>query len=166
MQTSATSAGQEPDAAGLGDYLAILRKRRRLLLLVGLPIIVLGAVLAVALPDVYRSQGEIEIEGAQNVKNNPNELAQDPDESPYADQYVRSLSTVVLSDRNLARLLREQQLYDDQIEDPAGALDRLRDDIKVDIVTVPILDPNTGRERDVVTAFSVAFDHRNPQQAQ
>ena len=166
MQTSATSAGQEPDAAGLGDYLAILRKRRRLLLLVGLPIIVLGAVLAVALPDVYRSQGEIEIEGAQNVKNNPNALGQDPDASPYADQYVRSLSTVVLSDRNLSRLLREHQLYDDQAEDPAGALDKLGDDIKVDIVTVPILDPNTGRERDVVTAFSVAYDNADPQLAQ
>jgi uncharacterized protein involved in exopolysaccharide biosynthesis len=166
MQTSATSAGQEPDAAGLGDYLAILRKRRRLLLLVGLPIIVLGGVLAVALPDVYRSEGQIEIEGAQNVKNNPNALGQDPDASPYADQYVRSLSTVVLSDRNLARLLREHQLYDDQAEDPAGALDQLGSDIKVDIVTVPILDPNTGRERDVVTAFSVAYDNADPQRAQ
>lgn len=166
MQTSATSAGQEPDTAGLGDYLAILRKRRRLLLLVGLPIIALGAVLAVGLPDVYRSQGQIEIEGAQNVKNNPNALGQDPDASPYADQYVRSLSTVVLSDRNLSRLLREQQLYDDQAEDPAGALERLGGDIKVDIVTVPILDPNTGRERDVVTAFSVAYDNADPQRAQ
>lgn len=166
MQTSATSTGNEPETAGFGEYLAILRKRRRLLLMVGLPIIVLGAVLAVALPDVYRSAGEIEIEGAQNVKNNPNALGQDPDESPYADQYVRSLSTVVLSDRNLARLLREHQLYDDQAEDPAGALDRLDNDIKVDIVTVPILDPNTGRERDVVTAFSVAYDNADPQLAQ
>lgn len=166
MQTSANSAGQEPETAGFGDYLAILRKRRRLLLMVGLPIVVLGAVLAVALPDVYRSSGQIEIEGAQNVRNNPNALGQDPDASPYADQYVRSLSTAVLSDRNLARLLREQQLYDDQAEDPAGALDRLGDDINVDIVTVPILDPNTGRERDVVTAFSVAYDHKDPQRAQ
>lgn len=167
MQTPpATSAGTEPDTAGFGDYLAIVRKRRSLLLMVGLPIVVLGGVLAVVLPDVYRSAGEIEIEGAQNVKQNPNALGQDPDESPYADQYVRSLSTVVLSDRNLARLLREHQLYDDQAEDPAGALDELQGDIKVDIVTVPILDPNTGRERDVVTAFSVAYDNKDPQRAQ
>ncbi len=167
MQTSSsTSAGQEPDNAGFGDYFAILRKRRRLLLLVGLPIIALGAVLALALPNVYRSSGQIEIEGAQNVKSNANSLAHDPDESPYADQYVRSLSTVVLGDRNLARLLSEQQLYDDQKEDPAGALEKLRDDISVDIVTVPILDPNTGREREVVTAFTVAYDNRNPQRAQ
>lgn len=166
MQTSAPSTGSEPDSAGFGDYLSILRKRRKLLLMVGLPIVAIGATLALALPDVYRSSGQIELEGAQNLKQNPNALGQDPDESPYADQYVRSLSTVVLSDRNLAKLLAEQQLYDSQAEDPAGALDKLHSDIKVDIVTVPILDPNTGRERDVVTAFSVAYDNKDPQRAQ
>jgi uncharacterized protein involved in exopolysaccharide biosynthesis len=167
MQTpSSPTAGHEPQSAGFGEYLGILRKRRKLLLLVALPIVAIGAALAIALPDVYRSSGQIELEGAQNIRQNPNALAQDPDESPYADQYVRSLSTVVLSDRNLAKLLAEHQLYDDQAEDPAGALEQLRGDIKVDIVTVPILDPNTGRERDVVTAFTVAYDNRQPQRAQ
>jgi uncharacterized protein involved in exopolysaccharide biosynthesis len=167
MQTSPPSyPGYEPESSGIGDYLGALRRRRKLLLMVALPIIAIGATLALALPDKYRSEGQIEIEGAQAVKSNPNALAQDPEESPYADQYVRSLSTVVLSDRNLAKLLAEHKLYDEQAEDPSGALDKLRDDIKVDIVTVPILDPNTGRERDVVTAFSVAYDNRRPERAQ
>jgi succinoglycan biosynthesis transport protein ExoP len=165
MQTT-QAAGQEPETTGFGDYLAILRKRRKLLFLVGLPIIAIGVALAIALPDVYRSQGEIEIEGAQALRANPNSLTQDPDDTPYADQYVRSLSTVVLSDRNLAKLLNQHQLYDDQAADPAAALDKLSGDIKVDIVTVPILDPNTGRERDVVTAFSVAYDNSKPKRAQ
>jgi succinoglycan biosynthesis transport protein ExoP len=156
----------EPESAGFGEYLGILRRRRKLLLMVGLPIIAIGATLALALPDVYRSEGQIEIEGAQAVKQNPNSLTQDPEESPYADQYVRSLSTAVLSDRTLAKLLSEHKLYDGQADDPAGALQDLRSDIKVDIVTVPILDPNTGRERDVVTAFSVAYDNKDPQRAQ
>jgi polysaccharide biosynthesis transport protein len=165
MQTTQV-AGHEPETAGFGDYLAILRKRRKLLLLVGLPILAIGVALAIALPDVYRSQGQIEIEGAQVARSNPNSLTQDPDDTPYADQYVRSLSTVVLSDRNLAKLLNEHQLYDDQAADPSAALERLSGDIKVDIVTVPILDPNTGRERDVVTAFSVAYDNPKPKRAQ
>jgi succinoglycan biosynthesis transport protein ExoP len=165
MQTT-QAAGHEPETTGFGDYLAILRKRRKLLLMVGLPIVAIGVGLAIALPDVYRSEGQIEIEGAQALRANPNSLTQDPDDTPYADQYVRSLSTVVLSDRNLAKLLNEHQLYDDQAADPSGALDKLGGDIKVDIVTVPILDPNTGRERDVVTAFSVAYDNPKPKRAQ
>jgi uncharacterized protein involved in exopolysaccharide biosynthesis len=166
MQTPSSYPGYEPESSGFGDYLGALRRRRKLLLLVALPIIAIGAALALALPDKYRSEGQIEIEGAQAVKSNPNALAQDPEESPYADQYVRSLSTVVLSDRNLAKLLAEHTLYDHQADDPSGALDNLRNDIKVDIVTVPILDPNTGRERDVVTAFTVAYDNRRPERAQ
>lgn len=167
MQTTPPSyPGYEPESSGFGDYFGALRRRRKLLLMVALPIIAIGAALALALPDVYRSEGQIEIEGAQAVKQNPNALAQDPEESPYADQYVRSLSTVVLSDRNLAKLLAEHKLYDDQADDPAAALQQLRGDIKVDIVTVPILDPNTGRERDVVTAFTVAYDNRRPERAQ
>jgi succinoglycan biosynthesis transport protein ExoP len=167
MQTPSSSmTGREPESAGFGEYLGILRKRRKLLLMVGLPIIALGLGLALGLPDVYRSQGRIELEGAQNIRQNPNSLAQDPDDTPYADQYVRSLSTVVLSDRNLGRLLAEHKLYDDQDENPSAALERLRDDIKVDIVTVPILDPNTGRERDVVTAFTVSYDNARPERAQ
>jgi polysaccharide biosynthesis transport protein len=166
MQTT-QAAGPEPETTGFGDYLAILRKRRKLLFLIGLPIIAIGVALAIALPDVYRSSGEIEIEGAQALKsNNPNSMTQDPDDTPYPDQYVRSLSTLVLSDRNLKKLLKEHQLYDDQATDPDGALDKLGDDVKVDIVTVPIIDPNTGRERDVVTAFSVSYDNPNPERAQ
>ena len=72
---------------------------------------------------------------------------------------------MVLSDKNLARLLAKHQLYEDQAEDPKAAIKRLRKDIGVDIVTVPILDPETGREREVVTAFTVSYDNRDPQRA-
>jgi uncharacterized protein involved in exopolysaccharide biosynthesis len=72
----------------------------------------------------------------------------------------------VLSDRNLARLLTEHQLYGEQGEDPASALRQLRSDIDVDIVTVPILDPETGREREIVTAFTVAYENGEPVKAQ
>lgn len=153
--------------AGLGEYLNILRKRRRLALMVGLPILALGLLLALLLPSVYRASGQIEIEGAQRARGSAaNQLVPDADDSLYADQYVRSLSTAVLSDANLSRLLDEHQLYDDQGEDRAAAVKRLRGDVKVDIVTVPILDPNTGREREVVNAFTVNYENRDPQRAQ
>ena len=43
---------------------------------------------------------------------------------------------------------------------------RLRSDISVSIVTTPILDPRTGREREVVDAFTLSYDHRKPEKAQ
>lgn len=166
------SSGREADVPGFSDYLGIVHKRRRLLLRIGAPIAALGALLAIGLPSMYRSAGLIEIEGHESLRgrsepgNLKSVVARETDEPQYADQYVQSLSTLVLSDRSLSRLLQEQRLYPDQDEDPAGALEQLRGDIDVDIVTVPIIDPETGREREVVAAFSVAYDHRNPQRAQ
>ena len=48
----------------------------------------------------------------------------------------------------------------------ARALKRLRRDINVKIVTTPILDPRTGREREVVDAFTVSYDNKVPEKAQ
>ena len=163
--------GPTDEMPGFGDYLSILRKRKRLLFMVGLPILALGGLLALGLPDIYRSQGLIEIEGAEGIQGGAangtlqDSIARQSDEPLYADQYVQSLTTQVLSDKNLSQLLAKEQLYEDQAEDPKGALQRLHKDIRVDMVTVPILDPNNGREREVVTAFTVSYDNRDPQRA-
>lgn len=149
---------------GFGEYFGILKKRRGLLLNIAIPIVALAAMLAIGLPDIYRSSGLIEIEEAGSMRN---VVSRDEEEAPYADQYVQSLSTVVLSDKNLKKLLEEHELYDGQ-NDPeksAAILKQLRSDIGVKIVTVPILDPNTGREREIVSAFTVSYENRDPRRA-
>jgi polysaccharide biosynthesis transport protein len=170
MQQQVSLSPSADEIPGVSEYLGIIRKRRRLLLLVGLPVVVLGALLALVLPDIYRASGLIEIEGAENTRAQTSNTLQDSiarqsDEPLYADQYVQSLSTQVLSDKNLWQLLKQQRLYDDQSED-SNVIQELRKSIRVDMVTVPILDPESGREREVVTAFTVSYDNRDPQRAQ
>lgn len=158
------SADSDADAPGFGDYFAILRKRRRLLFSVAAPIAVVAALLALGLPDMYRASGLIEIEEAgQNMKNM---VTSGSEETPYADQYVQTLGTVVLGAASLTRMLQHLQLYENQQDDTKAALKHLRRDIDVNIVTVPILDPHSGREREVVNAFTVAYDNSDPQRAQ
>ena len=171
QQQSIARTTADDELPGFGDYVGIVRKRKRLLFMVGLPILALGGLAALGLPDIYRSSGLIEIEGAENVRHNPtsttlqDSIARQSDEPLYAEQYVQSLSTQVLSDKNLSQLLRQAQLYEDQAEDPKSAIKRLRKAIDVDMVTVPILDPESGREREVVTAFTVSYDNSDPQRA-
>jgi protein tyrosine kinase modulator len=173
QQQPTIAHGPADEMPGFGDYVSIVRKRKHLLFLVGLPILALGGLLALGLPDIYSASGLIEIEGAENVKQGfasqngtlQDSIARESDEPLYADQYVQSLSTAVLSDKNLSQLLAKQPLYEDQVEDPKGAIKRLRKDIRVDMVTVPILDPESGREREVVTAFTVSYDNRDPQRS-
>jgi len=152
----------EPSSGpGLQDYVAAIKRRRNLVFGIAVPIILLAIMLAIGLPSFYESSGFIEIEEAQNLR-----VVTDASNEPrYADQYVQSLSTIVLGTTNLRRLLQEHQLYEDQREHPEAALERLKRSINVDIVTTPILDPGTGREREVVSAFTVGFDHREPQRA-
>jgi uncharacterized protein involved in exopolysaccharide biosynthesis len=171
MQQQSIAQSPADDTPGFGDYLGIVRKRKRLLFLIGLPIVALGGLAALILPDVYRSSSLIEIEGSESARQNAGDttlqdsIARQSDEPLYADQYVQSLSTAVLSDQNLSKLLAQEQLYDDQKDDPKSALKRLSKDVKVDMVTVPILDPESGREREVVTAFTVSYDNLDPQRA-
>jgi uncharacterized protein involved in exopolysaccharide biosynthesis len=154
----------DAEAPGFGEYLGIVRKRRGLVFKVALPIVAIAALLAIGLPDVYRSSGLIEIE--EDAKQTVGQSPRNNEETPYADQYVQSLSTSVLSDKSLRQLLGAHQLYDEQEEIDSALLRKLRRDIDVDIVTVQILDPDTGREREVVSAFTVAYDNPNPQRAQ
>jgi polysaccharide biosynthesis transport protein len=145
------------------DYLHAIARRKGLLFGIAIPVAVLAILLAVALPDIYTSSALIEIDEPQ-ATGQP--LNQSPVESSYADQYVQNLKAIVLTDANLKKLLREHELYPDLADDQDAMLKRVRKDIGVNIVTTPIIDPRTGREREVVDAFTLSYDNRVPAKAQ
>jgi polysaccharide biosynthesis transport protein len=145
---------------GLGDYIAALKRRRNLIFGIAIPIVALGAMLALGLPAIYQSSGFIQLEDEQNRAENG-----DSQGETYADEYVASIGASVLNSASLRTLLEAHEIYDDQDTNREAAVQRLKKDIHVNIVTTQILDPRTGRERDVVSAFTVAFDHRDPQRA-
>jgi polysaccharide biosynthesis transport protein len=154
---------ESQQAPGFSDYLAAIGRRRTLLFGVALPIAALALLLAVGLPDVYTSTAFIEIEDPKEAKLlNPEEHT----EPSYADQYVQSLKGIVLSDANLQQLALEFDLYPEHRDEASAELRRMRRDIDVEIVTTPILDPRTGREREVVAAFTLGYNSRSPDKAQ
>jgi uncharacterized protein involved in exopolysaccharide biosynthesis len=148
-----------PEFAG---YLHAIARRKVLLFGVAIPIAVLAILLAIALPDLYTSSALVEIDEPSSAQA----MAETSGGESYADQYVTNLKGIVLTDANLRRMASEHDLYPDMIEDESAMLQRLKRDISVNIVTTPILDPRTGREREVVDAFTLSFDHRVPAKAQ
>jgi succinoglycan biosynthesis transport protein ExoP len=148
-----------PEFAG---YLHAIARRKALLLGVAIPIAVLAILLALALPDQYTSSALIEIDEPNSAAS----MAETSGGASYADQYVTNLKGIVLTDGNLRKMASEHDLYPEYAEDDSAALQRLKRDISVSIVTTPILDPRTGREREVVDAFTLSFDHRRPEKAQ
>lgn len=147
------------------DYVHAIARRKGMLFAIAIPIAVLAILLTVTLPDVFTSSALVEIEdnstGTQALAAT-NEQTGDS----YADQYVQNLKGIVLTDGNLRKVNRDLDLYPEYADDDDTMLRRMRHDIDVQIVTTPILDPRTGREREVVDAFTLSYDNRSPEKAQ
>jgi uncharacterized protein involved in exopolysaccharide biosynthesis len=146
------------------DYIHAIARRKGLLFAIAVPIAVLAILLAATLPDIYTASALVEIDDSSSRA--PLSDAASNGESDYADQYVQNLKGIVLTDNNLRKLQQEHDLYPELADDETALFARMRRDIDVQIVTTPILDPRTGREREVVDAFSVSYDNRTPEKAQ
>jgi succinoglycan biosynthesis transport protein ExoP len=151
----------DSDTPELSGYMHAIARRKALLFGVAIPIAALAILLSIGLPDKYSSSALVEIEDNSNTQG----LAETSSGESYADQYVQNLKGIVLTDANLRKMAKEADLYPDYSDDDA-MLRRMKRDISVPIVTTPILDPRTGREREVVDAFTLNFDHRDPVKAQ
>src|SRR4051812_35238151 len=147
------------------DYIHAIARRKTLLFGIAIPIAVLAILLSLTLPDIYTSSGLVEIDEPSAAQSLSVQGAGGNGESDYADQYVQNLSGIVLTDSNLRKLNQLHKLYPD-MDDESAMLKRMRRDINVKIVTTPILDPRTGREREVVDAFTVSYDNRVPEKSQ
>jgi polysaccharide biosynthesis transport protein len=146
------------------DYIHAIARRKALLFGIAIPIAVLAILMSLTLPDIYTSSGLVEIDepsAAQSLS-----VQAGNGESDYADQYVQNLTGIVLTDANLRKLNELHKLYPGMEDEEGAMLKRLRRDINVKIVTTPILDPRTGREREVVDAFTVSYDNKVPEKAQ
>jgi protein tyrosine kinase modulator len=152
-------ADSNPEFTG---YLHAIARRKVLLFGVAIPIAVLAILLAIGLPDMFTSSALVEIDEPSSAQS----MAETSGGESYADQYVTNLKGIVLTDANLRKMAAEHDLYPDLADNESAMLQRLRRDISVSIVTTPILDPRTGREREVVDAFTLSFDHRVPAKAQ
>ncbi|HTU66051.1 MAG TPA: GNVR domain-containing protein [Steroidobacteraceae bacterium] len=146
------------------DYVHAIARRKGLLFGIAIPVAVLAILLAATLPDVFTASALVEIDDPSSAQSLS--VTAGNGESDYADQYVKNLTGMVLTDNNLRKLNATHDLYPALADDESAMLKRLRRDISVDIVTTPILDPRTGREREVVDAFTLSYDNRVPEKAQ
>jgi uncharacterized protein involved in exopolysaccharide biosynthesis len=150
---------QTDNSLSLTDYLAAINRRRVLAMGIAVPVLLIGAVLALALPDIYRSYATFRLVADRVAE-------QTRDEAEYADQYIFSLADKVLRSESLGETVVASEAYPEAGTSPRAALAYLYDDVTVSMVTQTVLAPGTGRERTVNTGFQVAFQHRDPEQAE
>ena len=147
----------------LQDYLSAFRRRRAQIVATFVVIFGIGLVVAVAWPPTFRSAATILIEEQQI----PVEMVQSTVTS-YASQRIHTISQRVMTRSNLMGIVDKYSLYADkrQRETTEEILERMRDDISLDMISAEVVDPRTGRPTAATIAFSLAFQGEQPEQVQ
>ncbi|MCG7982619.1 MAG: lipopolysaccharide biosynthesis protein [Candidatus Thiodiazotropha lotti] len=154
---------EEEELLGIADYLAILKRRRKQLIIPAVIILLFSIGLAVGLPSIYRSEATILIE-QQEI---PSELVRSTVTS-YAGERIQVISQRVMTTENLGKIIDNYGLYKDEREDTSISLlvDELREDIELDMISADVIDPRSGRPTSATIAFTLAFSNKQPRVAQ
>jgi uncharacterized protein involved in exopolysaccharide biosynthesis len=153
----------ESQEKSLSHYLAVLRRYRTRMVIIGVTIAVLSFAVAIGLPPLYRSSGTILIE-QQEI---PQEMVRSTITS-FADQRIHVISQRVMTRANLAAIVGKYNLYPEQREDEPMevVLEEMRDSIKLEMVSADVVDPRNGRPTQATIAFTVSYESDSPILAQ
>lgn len=159
---------EEPGSPDLSDYVAAVKRRRMLLASIALPIIAIALALALGLPNIYESTGLFTFTDATvpgEMPANANADAIQRLQEQYRDAYVDSLSSTVMNDGSIERLIRAVPGLVPPGTGTDEAVERVSRRAHVETVRTPVLDPNTGRNVDIISAFTVSYESRSPELA-
>ena len=143
---------QTPD---LREYLAILRRRKWQLILPTMVLLPIAVVIALELPPVYRSTATILIE-RQEI---PPELIRTTVTS-FADQRIQIIKQRVMTLKNLGDLIDKYGLYPEILRRRSlnAAVAEMREDVKLEMVSARVVDPQSGSAKNATIAFKLSFD--------
>ena len=153
----------EAPAKDLYDYLALLRRRKTIILAVGASLLAASAALAFLLPAVYRSTATILIE-EQEI---PPDLVRSAI-ATYADQRIETIKQQVLSRSTLWRIVEQYDLYKDlrKRSPTEEVLTRFVKDIQIEVMNVKVIDKRTQNPTQATIAFTLAYDGESAELAQ
>lgn len=153
----------EPQGPGLQHYLNIWRRRKWQMIVPALVLLASALAAAMLLPATYRSIATILIE-EQEI---PPELVRTT-VTGFADQRIQSISQQVMTRATLLKIVDKFGLYSkDRNREPTETLiERMRKDIKLDMISAEMMDRRSGAKSVATIAFTLSFDAARPDQAQ
>jgi polysaccharide biosynthesis transport protein len=149
------------EAPGIGDYVSILKARKKYFIIPVLVVLVAAFLVARLLPAVYESSSTILIEEQQI----PQEFVRST-VTGFAEQRIQSLSQQILSRVKLWEIIKQFNLYPDLREKLTREeiLEKMRDNIKLETISAEV----GGKKRrqsgqpEVTIAFSIAYRGNDP----
>jgi polysaccharide biosynthesis transport protein len=150
------------DERTIQDFIAILKRRKLSLILPALMVFVIAAIVALALPPVYRSTATILIEGQELPQEYATSMV-----TSFAEQRIQRYNQRIMSSTKLIEIMNRYNLYSDlrakrTIEE---VIEKMRKDIKLQTITPEVVD-QTGRRTSATIAFAVSYEGNNPDAVQ
>jgi len=142
----------------LAAFFGALRRRRTAMLLTLTAVFVIAIAAAFLWPATYRSTGTILIEQQEL----PSDLVRSTISS-YADQRIQVITQRVMTMENLFKIIQRFELYAKRrkTETREAVIERMRDDIKFEMISADVMDPRSGRPTKATIAFAVSYSNRS-----
>jgi len=155
--------GEQEQEKDIQDYIIAVRKRKTAIFSIFSVIVFITVSVAFLLPAVYKSSSTILIE-QQEI---PPELVMSTVTS-YAAERIQTIQARVMSRTNLLKIIDKFNLYQDErkFETTEEIIERMQDDVSLDIISAEVVDPRTGRPSSATIAFTLAYKGESPSTVQ
>lgn len=147
----------------LRDYLAMVKRRRRLILGIAAAVALGTLLVAWLIPPVFRSTATVLVQ-EQEI---PQDFVRSTVTS-FADERISVISQQVMTRQVLLGLVEKYGLYEGHRRTLTNeeVLERMRRDIRLSTVNANVLDRRGGGQVSATIAFQIAYDSGSPEQAQ
>ena len=164
MNNQAEMLDGEENTRSIGDYINVIRRRKRVLVItagVVMTVIILAAFLW---PKTYRSQAIILIE-QQDI---PTDLVRTTITS-YAQQRIEEIKQRIMTIGNIIGIVEEFELYTERELERitrTEIAENFRRAVSIRPISAEVVDPRSGRPSLAIIAFSLSFDGEVPSKVQ
>ena len=143
----------------LKDLMGFLRRRKKSFIITFLLIFGVIGSRAVLLPSIYRSQATIIIEGQQISQDYIRSTV-----SSYAEERLRMITRQVMTPDRLMEIIKKYDLYPDSREKMSiqKLIGKISKDISLETTVEDVIDQRSGRQRDALIAFTIAYQGTDP----
>lgn len=140
------------------DILAIIKRRKVILVIPFLTIFCIAAAVALLLPPIYISSSTILIED-QEI---PTEYVQTTVTS-FVEKRLQEIKQKIMSTTRLQEVIDKYELYTDLKKNKTNEeiIDKMRDDISLELISSEVVDQRTGRSTSATIAFTLSYEGKN-----
>ena len=147
----------------LGDYMGILKRRKRSLFWPFVLITIAAVAIALLLPPAYKSEATILVQREEVPDNLVASTV-----TGLAGERVQQIAQRTLTNRNLWNIAEKLDLWPDDrtLENRDRIIEQMKDGVSVEMVDVQTALPGSTRQAVMTVAFKIAFEADTPETAQ